>query len=75
MISDVNRIIVEVARKHGILTEDIFSPSRSKSLVLARHEAMRRARQETQCSYPELARIFRRDTSSIVHACRKIPKS
>lgn len=72
MLSDVNRIIQEVARKHGVLTEDILSRSKSRSFVLARHEAMIRARRETQCSYPELGRIFRRDSSSIVHACRAI---
>lgn len=64
-------IIAEVAEKHGFTPLDIRSPRREVALVKARHEAMWRARQETEFSYPKISRFFKRDHTSTMHGIRK----
>jgi chromosomal replication initiation ATPase DnaA len=65
------RIIFDVAEKHGISTVTMLSPCRDRAFVNAREEAYRRLRDELGYSYPKIARIFNRDHSTVVHACKR----
>ena len=51
---------------------ELMGPGRRPRLVRIRHIAMYLARKHTQLSYPQLGQLFRRDHSSIQHACRRI---
>lgn len=57
-----------IAKKHGIDAALIQSESRTKRLVAARHELWWRVRTELKYSFPRIARLARRDHSTIIHA-------
>jgi chromosomal replication initiation ATPase DnaA len=65
------RIIFDVAEKHGVSTVTMLSPCRDRAFVNAREEAYRRLRDELGYSYPRIAKIFNRDHSTVVHACNR----
>jgi chromosomal replication initiation ATPase DnaA len=65
------RIIFDVAEKHGLSVVGIISPCRDSVFVNARVEAYRRLRDELGYSYPKIAKIFNRDHSTVVHACNR----
>lgn len=54
----MHSIIAEVAAKHGVTYMDMVSARRGKDIVLARHEAYYRCRNETSHTYPEIGRAF-----------------
>lgn len=65
----------EVALKHNVRLEDMLGPTRSKSLVRARHEAFFRCRYEITrngipVSYPEIGRLFHRDHTTVLYGIR-----
>jgi chromosomal replication initiation ATPase DnaA len=65
-------IIKEVAKKHRITIADIKGPWRKKELVAARMECVWRLRQETNFSFPRIARaIGRADHTSALHLYKK----
>lgn len=64
-------IIKEVCLKHGVKVTEIVSPIRSKHIIPARHEAMYRVREERHLSWAQLARLFNRDHTSVIHGWRK----
>ena len=66
----IRDIIAEVADEFHLFPSDIVSHKRRSKIVKARHKAMWRARQETNASYLKLARIFKRDHSTIIHGVR-----
>ena len=57
-----------VAKKHGIDASLIQSDRRYKKLVAARHELWWRVRTELNYSFPKIARLARRDHSSVIYA-------
>lgn len=63
-------IIREVACEHGVTVSDILSQSRKYPIAAARHDAMKRIRAELKYSYPQIGRMFDRDHSSVIWACR-----
>jgi chromosomal replication initiation ATPase DnaA len=65
------RIIFDVAEKHGCSVVNMLSPCRDTVFVNARQEAYRRLRDELGYSYPKIAKIFSRDHSTVVHACNR----
>jgi chromosomal replication initiator protein len=65
------RIIFDVAEKHGVSVALMLSPCRDRAFVNAREEAYRRLRDDLGYSYPKIAKIFSRDHSTIVHACHR----
>lgn len=68
----VREIIEETAAKHGVSIVDIKSRRRARHLVLARHEAMWRARHETPHSYPLIGRwMGGRDHTTVIHGVNK----
>ncbi len=67
------RVIEVVANGCGISVEELLGRSRTRPLVIARHVAMYILRQQTDLSYPEIAKVFGgRDHTTVMHAVRKI---
>lgn len=65
---DVARLI----RPRGVSVEDLVSRNRHKNVSAARHEIMYWIRKTLNWSYPEIGKLFERDHTSIMAACRKI---
>ncbi len=66
----IRDIIAEVADEFQLFPSDIVSHKRRSKIVAARHKAMWRARQETDASFLKLARIFKRDHTTVIHGVR-----
>jgi chromosomal replication initiator protein len=65
-------IAEEVARKHRITVKELRGPSRRRELVIARHEAFARCRDELLKTYTQIGRFFGdRDHSSVVYGCQR----
>jgi chromosomal replication initiation ATPase DnaA len=66
----IRDIIAEVADEFEMSPSDILDRKRKPKYVSARYKAMWRARQETDASYLKLARIFKRDHTTVIHGVR-----
>lgn len=66
----IRDIIAEVADEFKVFPSDILAHKKKPKYVSARHKAMYRARQETDASYLKLARIFKRDHTTVIHGVR-----
>ena len=66
----VREIIAEVADEFNLFPSDIVGHRRLPRIVKARRKAMWRARHETNSSYLKLARIFKRDHSTVIYNVR-----
>lgn len=64
-------IIKEVCLKYGVKVTELVSPIRAQFIIPARHEAMYRVREERHLSWAQLARLFNRDHTSVIHGWRK----
>lgn len=70
-IPTMKQIISVVCRKHGVSPLELISRRRHRKLVLARHEAMWMARNQTSLSYPQIGeRLGGRDHTTILHGVR-----
>jgi hypothetical protein len=67
----VNKIIDEVGEVHGLTKNQIFSGSRKKHIVAARHEIMYRVRNEVGMSYIEMGIYFNKDHTTILNSVYK----
>jgi chromosomal replication initiator protein len=63
-----------VAHAFSITVADIDSAERSRSLSMPRQIAMYLCRDLTDLSYPKIAEVFKKDYSTVHHACMKIAK-
>jgi chromosomal replication initiation ATPase DnaA len=70
----VDTVKRHVADKYGLSQGDIESKSRKREVVRPRQVAMYIARRLTDQSYPQIARRFGRDHSTILHGDRLIAK-
>ena len=61
----IKDIIAEVADEFLVFPSDITGHKRRPKFVAPRHKAMWRARTETNASYLKLARIFKRDHTTV----------
>ena len=66
----VREIIAEVADEYLIFPSDIIAHKNRPKYTIARHKAMWRARHETHSSYLKLARIFKRDHSTVIYGVK-----
>ena len=66
----IRDIIAEVADEFKVFPSDIIAHKKKPKYVNARHKAMWRARQETDASFLKLARIFKRDHTTVIHGVR-----
>ena len=70
---DIETIQKEVANYYGIRVQLMVSGSRKKEITLARHMAMRLARELTNISLPEIGKAFNgRNHATVIHACKSI---
>lgn len=67
----VHDIVREELRRYKISWDDLRSDTKTARLVKIRHYIMWRARRETGLAYPRLGKIFNRDHTSVLHACKK----
>jgi len=63
-------ILQEIAETYNVTVADILSRARRKELVVARHHAMWRVRTSTTLSFPQMARIFQRDHTSVIYGVK-----
>ena len=68
----VERIMEAVANYFYIPVEQMISKDRSKDVAYPRQMAMYMIRQELEYSFPDIAKIFKRDHTTVMHACNKI---
>ena len=66
------RIMEAVANYFYIPVEQMISQNRSKDVAYPRQMAMYMIRQELEDSFPDIAQIFKRDHTTVMHACNKI---
>ena len=66
------RIMEAVANYFYIPVEQMISQNRSKDVAYPRQMAMYMIRQELEYSFPDIANIFKRDHTTVMHACNKI---
>lgn len=64
------QIIAEVADKHQVNPMEILSQRREKYIILARHEAVWRIRNETPLSFPQIGVRMNRDHSTLIHSVK-----
>ena len=66
------RIMEAVANYFYIPVEQMISRTKSKDVAYPRQIAMYMIRQELEYSFPDIAKIFKRDHTTVMHACNKI---
>lgn len=66
------RIMEAVANYFYIPVSQLISQNRSKDVAYPRQMAMYLIRQELEYSFPDIAKIFKRDHTTVIHACNKI---
>ena len=66
------RIMEAVANYFYIPVEQMISQNRSKDVAYPRQMAMYMIRLELEYSFPDIAKIFKRDHTTVMHACNKI---
>ncbi len=62
----VDKIFGVVYHKYGISKEELISPKRNKEIAAARHVCIFLIREMTEMSFPNIAKIFNRDHSTII---------
>ncbi len=62
----VDKIFSAVYRKYGISKEDLTGPKRNKEIANARHISIYLIREMTEMSYPNIAKLYNRDHSTIM---------
>jgi Bacterial dnaA protein helix-turn-helix len=68
MIADIRRA---VAAHYGLTDADMVSHDRHRRLARPRQVAMYLARELTGKSYGDIARVFKRDHSTVIHAVKR----
>lgn len=62
------KILASIISEYGVTLEELKSKRRLQKYVIARHEAMRRLRDELGYSYKKIGMIFgERDHSSVIY--------
>ncbi|MBK9005338.1 MAG: hypothetical protein IPM41_16245 [Sphingomonadales bacterium] len=59
-----------IAMRYGVTRHDVLGPSRKRKIAYARQHCYWHFRERGN-SYPAIARIMRRDHSSVIHGCKK----
>lgn len=71
-IIEINEIKSKVAAYYKIKAGDLTSPSREKCIAIPRQIAMYMAKTLTTKSYPEIAKEFNRDHTTVIHGVKKV---
>ena len=70
-IENIQKVVAEYYR---IKVADLKSKSRARSITRPRQVAMALAKELTNKSLPEIGRAFERDHTTVLNACREVPK-
>ena len=66
------RVLIEVARKHGLAVADLTGPRRARKIVAARQEAYYRMRTETMLSLLQIGqRLGGKDHTTVLYGIRR----
>jgi hypothetical protein len=69
VMSDLLRqILLEVCLAYRVIPNELVGKKRNKVLVLARAEFIKRARTETNASFPRIGRAINKDHTTVIHA-------
>lgn len=72
MAEPLLKVVIEtVARHYATDPSTLIGKDRQGSIVLVRQTAMYVARLVGNFSYPQIGAAFRRDHSTVIHACKK----
>jgi hypothetical protein len=72
MPNRIKPVVMAVAKFYRVPLHDLVSFRRTRELARPRQVAMYLAKQITRHSLPAIARVFERDHTTVMHACRKI---
>lgn len=64
-------IQLEYCERYGITLDEMLGRSKRAPIVKARQEAMAQVRMRLGYSYPRIGRLFKRDHTTALWACRK----
>jgi chromosomal replication initiation ATPase DnaA len=59
-----------VAERYGLTPADLLVADKTQPAATARQLAMRLMREMGNYSYPDIGRVFNRDHTTVMHACR-----
>ncbi len=62
----VDKIFTAIFNKYKISKEDLIGPKRNKEIANARHASIYLIREMTEMSFPNIAKIYNRDHSTII---------
>ena len=65
------RIQLEFCERAGITLAEMKSESRKRRFAQPRQAAMVEIRRQLGYSYPQIGRMFNKDHTTVLHACRK----
>ena len=69
VMSDLlKRILLEVCLTYRVIPNELVGKKRNKVLVLARAEFIKRARNETDASFPRIGKAINKDHTTVIHA-------
>lgn len=71
MIELVAKVVERIAREEGVTVDQIRGRSRVRRIARVRHRVWHVVRSSTSFSYPELARMFGVDCSTVIMGCRR----
>jgi chromosomal replication initiator protein len=71
---EIRHVQTRTAEHYQISFDDLLSSRRTAKLAEARHVAMYLCRRECRDSLKEIGAAFKRDHSTVIHACRAIEK-
>lgn len=69
VMSDLlKKILLEVCLAYRVIPNELVGKKRNKVLILARAEFIKRARTETDASFPRIGKALNKDHTTVIHA-------
>lgn len=68
----VAAIVAKVAAAFGVTAKDVLGTCRQRAVLVPRQVAMYLAREVAKLSSPQVGAAFKRDHTTVLHACRKV---
>lgn len=68
MPNSLKKILLEVSLAYRVIPNELVGKKRNKVLVLARAEFIKRARAETDASFPRIGKAINKDHTTVIHA-------
>lgn len=66
------RVLHAVAKHHNVDAKEILSPSRRREVIKARFETFYRLRVDVRMSYEKIAKLMKRDHTTVMHGVYKV---